>query len=310
VDVSPGAGFTGDVTLALSGSATALGRASVAPVVVTGGSGTATVTVTTTARARAGSYPLTVTAEGAGVVRTADATLRVVAPARLTFSTRGNDDPPGVVGRADDADLYSWNGAAYARAWDASRAGLGGTVDIDGLDVVDGNDFYVSTSAAARIPGLGTVQDEDVLHYAHGSWSVFFDGTAHGLRSASLDVDAISISGRTLFFSTHGRRNPPGVRGTADDADVYAWNGKRIRRVWDASAHRVPRRAAVDGYTRIDARHFYLSFRTANVRLPGLGTVQDEDVVYYDDGTWSVAFDGTAHGLRSAGLDIDAFDVG
>jgi hypothetical protein len=37
--------------------------------------------------------------------------------------------------------------------------------------------------------------------------------------------------------------------------------------------------------------------------------VQDEDVIYYNMGVWSVYFDGTAHGLTSNNLDIDAFDV-
>ncbi len=43
--------------------------------------------------------------------------------------------------------------------------------------------------------------------------------------------------------------------------------------------------------------------------VPGLGTVQDEDVVFYNNGTWIVYFDGTAHGLTSNNLDIDAFDI-
>ena len=39
-------------------------------------------------------------------------------------------------------------------------------------------------------------------------------------------------------------------------------------------------------------------------------TVQDEDVVYYNAGTWSVYFDGTSKGLTASGnLDIDAFDL-
>ena len=37
--------------------------------------------------------------------------------------------------------------------------------------------------------------------------------------------------------------------------------------------------------------------------------VQDEDVVYYNAGTWSVYFNGTARGLTGGNLDIDAFDL-
>ncbi len=65
----------------------------------------------------------------------------------------------------------------------------------------------------------------------------------------------------------------------------------------------------VDGYVRVDATHFYLSY-SDNTTVPSLGAVQDEDVVYYNAGTWSVYFDGTARGLTPSGnLDVDAFDL-
>jgi hypothetical protein len=70
----------------------------------------------------------------------------------------------------------------------------------------------------------------------------------------------------------------------------------------------VPAGANVDGLEVVDATHFYLSF-VADVTLPGIGTVQDEDVVYYNNGVWSVYFDGTARGLTAANQDVDAFDI-
>ena len=66
--------------------------------------------------------------------------------------------------------------------------------------------------------------------------------------------------------------------------------------------------ANVDGVVWVDATHFYLSF-TGDTTMPGLGTVQDEDVVFRNGGTWSVYFDGTAKGLTSGNLDVDAFDL-
>jgi hypothetical protein len=33
------------------------------------------------------------------------------------------------------------------------------------------------------------------------------------------------------------------------------------------------------------------------------------DVVYYNNGVWSVYFDGTARGLTAGNLDVDAFDL-
>jgi len=53
---------------------------------------------------------------------------------------------------------------------------------------------------------------------------------------------------------------------------------------------------------------YYASF-TANTTVPVVGTVADEDIVYYDTGTgtWSLYFDGSDVGL--GGTDIDAFHV-
>ncbi len=229
----------------------------------------------------------------------------------LEFSTLGNTNPPGVSGTADDADIYRWDGA-YSRALDLSAApyNLPGNANVDGFDRVNATQFYVSFSAAnTTVPGLGAVQDEDVLFWNGSAWSVWFNGTAHGLTAADADLDAISIVGSTLYFSTLGSINPPGVTGTADNSDIYSWNGSAYARVWDATANGLPAATNVDGYVRVSATQFYLSFSPATTAVSGLGTVEDEDVVYRNGSTWSVYFDGTAHGLTTANLDVDAFDV-
>ena len=101
----------------------------------------------------------------------------------------------------------------------------------------------------------------------------------------------------------------PGVRGTPDDADVYAWDGQRFSRVWDASAEGLPGAANLDGYSVVGPGDYYVSFSATSTVVPGLGTVQDEDVLRHVGGGWSTFFDGTAPGLSADGLDVDAFDV-
>ncbi len=309
-------GFASDVALTVAGPATSLAIATLNPSILTGGSGTSALTLVPAAGTAPGSYPFTVTATGGGLTRTADGTLQVTSPPPppppppgLTFSTFGNANPPGAGGTADDADLYYWDGSSYTRTFDASAATLPSSANVDGFDRVDATRFYVSFSTDVTIPGLGTVQDEDVLSFSAGTWSVYFDGTAAGLTASGQDVDAISVDGGTLYFSTVGSVNPPRVTGTADDADIYSWDGTAFARVWDASVAKLPSSANVDGFVRVEATHFYLSFST-DLTIPGLGAVQDEDVVLSSAGTWSVYFDGTAHGLTSSSLDIDAFDVG
>jgi hypothetical protein len=169
--------------------------------------------------------------------------------------------------------------------------------------------FYASFSTDTPIPGLGTVQDEDVVYFDGTRWSVWFDGTARRLTTSALDLDAISVVGSVLYFSTAGPANPPGVLGVADDADVYRWDGRTFARVWDGTAHGLGTAANVDGLDVTDPTHLWLSFASATTQVAGCSPVQDEDVVRYDGGRWSVFFDGTARGLTTEALDVDAFDV-
>ncbi len=310
-------GFTADVGLTVTGPATGVAASLLQPSVIAGGSGAGSLTLVPAADAVPGSYAFSVTASGGGLDRTAEGVLEVTSPPPpppppppvLTFSTLGNANPPGAGGSPDDADLYRSDGAASTRTFDASLAGLPSSANVDGLELSDPTHFLVSFTTDVTVPRLGVVQDEDVVRFDSGAWSVFFDGTARGLTASGLDLDAIAVEGSTLFFSTAGSVNPPGVKGTADDADIYSWDGRTFTRIWDASAASLPSSANVDGFARVDATHFYMSFAT-DVRLPGLGLVQDEDVVLSSAGAWSVYFDGTAHGLTASSLDIDAFDVG
>lgn len=223
----------------------------------------------------------------------------------LYFSTVGNTNPPGVAGTADDADIYLWDGSAFSRVIAATVLGLPAGANADGFDRVDATHHYLSFTGNVAVPGIGTVQDEDVVYYNAGTWSVYFDGTANGLTGT--DLDALNIVGTTLYFSTDDNDIPPGVIGAGDDADIYSWNGSTYARVHDASALGWST-ANVDGLVRVDGTHLYVSY-SADTAVPGLGTVQDEDVVYHNAGTWSVYFDGTAKGLTAANLDIDAFDL-
>jgi hypothetical protein len=112
-----------------------------------------------------------------------------------------------------------------------------------------------------------------------------------------------------LYFSTAGNTVVPGAGGTADDADIYSWDGTSFARVLDATAVGLPAGANVDGL-KVVGNQFYLSFNNG-VAVPGIGTVQDEDIVVYDSGTatWSLFFDGSDVGLTTAEEDVDAFDI-
>lgn len=232
-------------------------------------------------------------------------------PVTLYLSTLGNANPPGATGTADNADLYGWDGTSWTRQLDLSAApyNLPSGANVDGFSRIDATHFYVSLSANATLPGAGAVADEDVVAWDGSAWSLWFDGSAHGLGQSGQDIDAFTVDGTTLYYSTDAVTNPTGVAGTADDSDVYRWDGTTTTRFLDATTVGVPGSADVDGLDRIDATTWAMSFKAATTTLPQVGSVQDEDVVQRAGTTWSVRFDGTAHGLTTDNLDVDAFDV-
>jgi hypothetical protein len=138
-----------------------------------------------------------------------------------------------------------------------------------------------------------------------GSYAIQVRGIdSLGNRSAATASTSLQVT-PLLWFSTLGSTNPPGVGGTADDADIYHWTGARFGRTTDVSVAPIslPSGVNVDGYDRVDATHFYLSF-TGSVTLPGIAvTVQDEDVVYWNNGSWQLFYDGSARGNMTANVD-------
>ncbi|MCG3206747.1 MAG: hypothetical protein FOGNACKC_00346 [Anaerolineae bacterium] len=281
-------------------------------------------TISVRARDAAGNWSAAIST----VITVADAPTPVAN--QLYFSTvgGGNANPvPGVPGPYDDADIYHWDGSSvFTRFFDATAMGLFPHADIDGLKI-DGQLYYMSfgRDAGTDVPGLGGVPDEDIVFYDtdNGEWDFFFNGAdACGLNGTNQrDIDAFDIVGGVLYFSTLGndRVNSAGVDaadnalgGPYDDADIYIWNGATCSRFWTAQGDGgLPGNADIDGLTVVDADTFYISFnRDAGTNVPGIGTVQDEDVVLYDQGVWSLFFDGSAYNLdNSGGQDLDAIDV-
>ncbi len=315
VGVAPVNGFADDVNLAVTGLPGSAGSASFTPPVIIGGSGTATLEVSTDPAAGADTFVLSVSASGGGVVQEGQVTLEITEPPaasdELYFATVGTGRPPGITGTPDNSDIYHWSGSAYERIVDATALGLPKGTAVDGYARVDDSHFYVSFGPpSTTVPGLGYVQDEDVVYYDNGVWSTFFDGTAYGLTTNGGDLDAINLVGSTLYFSTKGNVKPPGVSGPADNSDIYRWDGSSLTRVWDATSEGLPQGTNVDGLVWADSAHLHLSFQPDVTVVPGLGAVEDEDVITLDAGAWSTYFDGTAHGLGGASnLDLNAFDL-
>ena len=117
-------------------------------------------------------------------------------------------------GRPMTPTSTSGTASAFSRVIDATGTGslgLPAGANVDGFDRVSATQFYASFSGTRRrARASATVADEDVVCYNAGTWSLFFDGSANGIGGT--DLDAISIVGGTLYFSTERHRHPAGRR--------------------------------------------------------------------------------------------------
>ena len=86
VSVSPVNGFTGDVSLTLSGLSESQASWNISPPVIAGGNGSAQLMVSTATSIAAGTYPLTITATSGATAHSAAATLVVTAPPDFNLS--------------------------------------------------------------------------------------------------------------------------------------------------------------------------------------------------------------------------------
>lgn len=153
----------------------------------------------------------------------------------LFFSTEGNVSIPGVpglpsiYGAYDDADIYAFDGANFRRVVDfSSLPGLPMAsillADVDALEVVDDDTFYVSFLFPLPIvTGVsGVVMPEDVLLYDAGVWSMYFDGSDVGLSPLLENVDGFEIlpDGGVLISTLGDGTTVPGLPGTYGNEDL------------------------------------------------------------------------------------------
>ncbi len=145
------------------------------------------------------------------------------------------------------------------------------------------------------------------------------------LAPGSYQVEIVPPAGMTdlyskFFASLNGTGSGiTGLAKRAGDEDILFFDGTKFHLFFDGSAHGLPRDADIDALHVVDHDTFYLSFAgagTAQTTAVPAGVssapflADDEDIVLFDGGDWSLVFDGSAHGLGdNNGEDIDALSV-
>lgn len=175
-------------------------------------------------------------AQPAIVVQGAAQTDEVVTPNSFAFpmvyvSSPETGNVQGI-GYADE-DIMRFNSGnnTWSKAFDGTNAGLRDAADIDALTVIINSgylSFLMSFDTPAAVPGLGTIDDSDVARYDtwNGQWSLYLDGSVHGLSTDAEDIDALTFTpGGFLAVSTGGNfavKNLGGGTLRGADEDLFS----------------------------------------------------------------------------------------
>jgi hypothetical protein len=121
--------------------------------------------------------------------------------------------------------------------------------------------------------------------------------------------ELIPVIDPLFYFSIEVNNNtpqPPWLKVPVDDIDIYGWDGMNYWCIFDGSAAGIPAAANLEALNVLGPDDYLMSF-SPSVTLPGLAeTVRAEDIVRYQDGVWSLFFDGSDVGLADS-QGIDAF---
>jgi hypothetical protein len=177
-----------------------------------------------------------------------------------------------------------------------------------------------------------SVQDEDIVKYDAGVWSVYFDGTAAGLAGGGENVDAFEIlSGTSLIVSTDGTASVTGIPGgQGQDEDLLRCDHAGAVPITSCTSWSLYMDGTavglnaggdaedVDGVAVPSGGSIYLSTRGNFSVGGGSLTGADEDVFICNSPTgsptvtgctsFSLYFDGSAPGIGVTD-DLDAFDL-
>jgi hypothetical protein len=130
-----------------------------------------------------------------------------------------------VASPAEPRDVVRWdpNTSSYALDFDGSANGVPAGVRIDAVSLNAANDLLLSFDTTVSLPGLGIVDDEDLVRFAGGIYTLVFDGSANGV-AAGLDLDAASrpaLGSNLLLLSFDGSGNVGAVGFDDEDTLLF-----------------------------------------------------------------------------------------
>jgi Concanavalin A-like lectin/glucanases superfamily len=215
--------------------------------------GNASLVDTTADFTSAGDYVLRLTASDSALSNSDDISVAVLPPPPTSeFATHYvstvNDvtTSSGLAFADEDIIAYDTTTGTWSLYFDGSDVGLGGSgVDIDAFNIrPDGSILLSLTTDGVSIPGLGGIDDSDIVRFiptsigstTAGTYEWYFDGSDVGLTANADDIDAIgftpSADGGKLVVSTIDPPsvifNPPVAGFIAADEDLLVFSASSL----------------------------------------------------------------------------------
>ncbi len=135
--------------------------------------------------------------------------------------------PSGIT--IEKEDIIAYDGTDLFVFFDGSDVGLG-NMSVDAISVISANEILISFDSSESIPGIGEVEDSDIVKFTatqlgdttSGTFQQYFDGSDVALSGSREDVNALDVlaDGR-LVISTVGSFSVPGVSGRDEDLIAF-----------------------------------------------------------------------------------------
>jgi hypothetical protein len=102
-------------------------------------------------------------------------------------------------------------------AFDGSEAGLPNRAHIDAVALA-GEEYLMSFTDPVNVPGVGRVDDSDIIVYDGSAYDLWLDGFDFGLTTNDEDVDSLEVlDDGTIIVSVLGQGQVPGVSMRGED---------------------------------------------------------------------------------------------
>ena len=205
---------------------TATGTATVLPTATATATPLSTVTRTATALPMATSTATPFAT--ATSTATPTATPTSLAGTKLFLSSSANGIVDGLAFRDEDILAYTIATNSWSLLFDGSDVGVGNT-NLAAFHFLPANAILLSFGNPINLPGLGKVDDSDIVRFTYsqlgattvGTFSLFIDGSDVGLSTAGERIDAIAFdAANRLIISTDGTIKVGALSG--QDEDLFA----------------------------------------------------------------------------------------